>query len=154
MKKSALIITLLVICAFGCDTVGVFEQTKAFANQSWAAKDSLRFNFEINDTTAFYNVYVVLRHTDAYRYSNIYINVTSINPGDTAITKRHNFILAGTTGWLGSAMDDIIEQRKLINSNPIRLKKGTYIVVLKQIMRDDPLLHILNAGVRVEKVIQ
>jgi len=139
----------------GCNTVGVFEKTEAFSNHSWASSDSLKFNFDVDDTASLYNVYVVLRHTDAYRYNNIYINVTSINPGDTAITQQHNFILANNnSGWLGSAMDDIIEQRTAVNNTPVKLKKGTYTVLLKQIMRDDPLPNILNAGIRVEKVAQ
>ncbi|HWB24115.1 MAG TPA: gliding motility lipoprotein GldH [Chitinophagaceae bacterium] len=153
MKKGA-IVFLLAAFYFGCDAVGVFEQTKAFPNHAWASADTLKFNFDITDTSSFYNVFVVLRHTDAYRYNNIYLNVTSINPGDTAITKRHNFVLAGNAGWLGSSMDDIIEQRMAINSTPVKLNKGSYVVILQQIMRDDPLPNILNAGVRIEKVVQ
>ena len=51
-------------------------------------------------------------------------------------------------------MDDIIEQRLLINKQPIRLRAGTYKSSLSQIMREDPLENILNAGIRLEKVVQ
>lgn len=153
MKKGAFIVLAAVLIA-GCNTIGVFEKTEAFTTHAWAAANKPGFSFTITDTAAFYNVYVVLRHTDAYRYNNIYINVSSTIAGDTTVTQQHNFVLANNTGWLGSAIDDVIEQRMAINSVPIRLKKGVYQVSLQQIMRDDPLENILNAGVRVEKVVQ
>lgn len=153
MKKGALIVLVAALIT-GCNTIGVYEKTEAFASHTWAASNKLNFSFNITDTAAFYNVYVVLRHTDAYRYNNIYINVTSTVPGDSTISHQHNFVLANNTGWLGSAIDDVIEQRMTINAVPIRLKKGAYQVGLQQIMRDDPLENILNAGVRVEKVVQ
>ena len=134
--------------------MGIFEKTHPFANHSWAAADTLHFTFDITDTAAFYNVFVVLRHTDAYRYNNMYINVTSTSPGDTAVTVQHNFMLANASGWLGSSMDDVIEQRVAINNAPVKLRKGNYVVILQQIMRDDPLPDMLNAGVRVEKVVE
>ncbi len=51
-------------------------------------------------------------------------------------------------------MDDIIEQRLLMNRQPIHLRAGSYKFSLMQIMREDPLQNILNAGIRIEKVAQ
>lgn len=153
MKKGVLFI-LLASLVTGCTTIGVYEKTQAFADQTWASANRLNFSFDITDTAAGYNVFVVLRHTDAYRYNNIYLNVTSINPGDSAITTRQNLTLANNSGWLGTAMDDIIEHRIAINRSALKLKKGKYQVMLQQIMRDDPLPGMLNAGIRVEKAVQ
>jgi hypothetical protein len=49
-------------------------------------------------------------------------------------------------------MDDIYEHRVLIQPETKFTKPGTYSFTLEQIMRDDPLLHVMNVGVRVEKV--
>jgi len=49
-------------------------------------------------------------------------------------------------------MDDIFEDRIIFNPLPIHLKKGKYVFELEQVMREDPLEHLLNAGIRVEKV--
>jgi len=155
LKKIVLLLTIIsAILLQACSTTGLFEKTEAFADHAWASSNRLNFSFNIEDTDAWYNVYAVLRHTDAYRYNNIYINITSINPGDTAITTQRSFLLANNNGWLGSAMDDIIEHRMVINDRPVKLKKGIYTVMLQQVMREDPLQNILNAGVRVEKVVQ
>ncbi len=50
-------------------------------------------------------------------------------------------------------MDDIFEVRKNITPGPVPFKKaGIYTFTIGQIMRENPLLHILNVGIRVEKV--
>jgi gliding motility-associated lipoprotein GldH len=56
-------------------------------------------------------------------------------------------------GWLGSGMDDIYEHRVLVNTaGPEPLIAGTYHFTLENIMRDDPLDHVMNIGIRLEKV--
>lgn len=56
-------------------------------------------------------------------------------------------------GWLGSGMDDIFEHRILVTQQPVVLKRvGTYVFRLENIMREDPLEHVMNVGIRVEKV--
>lgn len=57
-------------------------------------------------------------------------------------------------GWEGTGMNDIWEVRKLINSQPQRFKKnGKYEFRLYNIMRDDPLQHIMNAGLRIKTAL-
>ena len=60
--------------------------------------------------------------------------------------------LADNNGWKGSGMDDIYEHRVRILDLAGFPKPGTYSFTLEQIMRDDPLPHVLNVGVRLEKV--
>ena len=77
-----------------------------------------------------------------------------IAPNDTSKSVRLNVPLADVNGWVGTAMDDVIEQRSLITRNPVHLQPGTYHLFVQQIMREDPLENILQAGLRVEKVVQ
>jgi gliding motility-associated lipoprotein GldH len=95
----------------------------------------------------------VLRHADAYRYNNLWVNIHTKAPGDsTAQVQALDLQLAtNDRGWLGVGMDDIYEHRVRISQAPVQLKAGTYQFKLEQIMRDDPLEHILNVGIRVEK---
>lgn len=74
-------------------------------------------------------------------------------PGDSASrTQRYDLTLAtNEKGWLGSGMDDIFEHRVLIQPETKFNRPGTYSFTLEQIMRDDPLLHVFNVGVRIEK---
>lgn len=135
--------------------LNVFEKTMPFATHAWSSKEKPQFNFTVTDTAARYNIFVVLRHTDAYHFNNIWLNIYTTAPGDTAKTQQLNLQLGDNSkGWLGAAMDDIIEHRILITKNPVPLRKGAYTFSLEQIMREDPLQNIMNAGIRVEKVVE
>lgn len=136
-----------------CKQIDVYEKTFAFTRHTWPSTEKPDFVFTIIDTVARYNIFVVLRHTDAYHYNNLWVNVTFIPPSDTAQTIRANLKLGDNKQWLGNSIDDIVEHRILINPNPLHLKKGNYQFILGQIMREDPLSNILNAGIRVEKAI-
>lgn len=142
---------LFFLCLTACKHIDVFEKTIPFPLHTWDSKIKPAFTFDIEDTIARYNVFVVLRHTDAYHFNNLWLDVTTIPPGDTAQNIRANFKLGDNNQWLGNSIDDIIEHRILVNTNPLRLKSGTNKFILSQVMREDPLQNVLNAGVRVEK---
>ncbi|MBS1748167.1 MAG: gliding motility lipoprotein GldH [Bacteroidetes bacterium] len=148
------IFLLLPLLFAACNTIDVFEKTTAIPHHEWSSNNKLNFNFTAKDSTAYYNIYFVIRHTESYHFNNIWINITSSAPGKKTETQRLNITLANVNGWLGSAMDDIIEQRILLFSQPIKLQTGDYHFSIQQIMREDPLLNVLNAGIRVEKVVQ
>lgn len=148
----AFIVLSVVFVFSSCDKVDFFEKTVSFKKHEWNASDKATINFSVADTSAYYNLFVVLRHSDAYGYNNIWLNLTVIPPGDTAQSQLKEFQLADNKkGWLGSGMDDIFEHRIQVNNQPIKYKAGNYTFILQQMMREDPLEHVLNAGIRIEK---
>ena len=122
-----------------------------FPSHSWKVSEKPTFQFDISDTTSLYNIFFVIRHQDAYRYNNIWVNVTLKSPVDTSQVRREFILSNNTQGWLGSGMDDIFEHRIAFNNKPAALKKGTYTFTLQQAMREDPLDYVMNVGIRVEK---
>ena len=75
-------------------------------------------------------------------------------PGDSLRKQQLDLRLAtDDKGWLGSGMDDIYEHRILITEKPSALKAGKYRFLLENIMREDPLEHVMNVGIRVEKAL-
>jgi len=155
MSKRFFYISLVsVFLLASCDTIDVYEKNEAIPHQAWSSQFKPEFTFEIRDTSVRYNVYLVIRHTDAYRYKNLYLNMSIQAPG--GIIKNHTVELKLATddhGWLGSGMDDIFEHRVLVNTEgPEPLIAGTYHFTLENIMRDDPLEHVMNIGIRLEKV--
>jgi gliding motility-associated lipoprotein GldH len=155
------ILFLLIACSLhwaGCalPSSDVFEKDVTLPAQQWESRfrPTIDFTIQEQDTAYLYNIYLVLRHTDAYNYNNIWIRGTVREPGDTAArSERYDLLLAtNDKGWLGSGMDDIYEHRIQIQQQTKFKKPGTYSFMLEQIMREDPLKHVLNVGVRVEKV--
>jgi len=141
------------ISLFSCTHTGVFEKNTTIPNYEWKSNFAIAGSFSIEDTTVAYNSYLVLRHTDAYTYNNIWINLGIRVPGDSMRFQKINLLLAtDASGWMGSGMNDIWEVRQLLSKELIPLHKtGTYNYTLSQIMRDDPLTAVMSAGLRLEK---
>jgi gliding motility-associated lipoprotein GldH len=152
---------LIIVCLLGCISctrTNLFEKTAVIPGHSWKSNFKPSFTFSITDTTAPYMIYLIIRHNDRYSFNNIYVNLYAKGPGsDTAQVVPYDMRL-GTdeTGWLGSGMDDIYEHREPITPrSPDKAfyfrKPGEYTFTLEQIMRQDPLENVLNAGIRIEK---
>ncbi len=154
LKKLVFPIVILMLALVGCRPNGVFEKNISIPEHAWNSQFKPSIQFTVEDTTSLYRIYVVFRHTDAYRYKNVWMTITVQPPGDFAYVNRKNLTLAtDERGWLGSGMDDIFEHRILLDASPSRFpKKGVYTFTLAQIMREDPLEHVMNAGIRIEKV--
>lgn len=136
-----------------CTKIDVFEKNVAIKNHSWESTVKPTVSFNIEDTASLYNIYLVIRHADAYNYNNIWLNIIRIGP-DTTYKQQADIQLADNNrGWLGTGMDDIYEHRVRLTGEPVQFKKpGNYSFTLQHIMREDPLQHVLNVGVRVERV--
>jgi len=144
------IFSLLVFIS--CRHIDLYERSVSIRGHAWQNSDQPRFTFQIRDTLSRYQVYLVLRHTEKYNYTNIYVNLYVQAPGKNSFEKIPvpSLALANSDGWLGSGMDDIYEHRIPLGE-PQTLQAGTYIFKVEQIMREDPLQHVLNVGLRLEK---
>lgn len=151
--KPILSVLLSLTMLSSCIRTGVFEKNVTFREHHWAIAEKPVIRFDIQDTSASYRLFFVLRHTDAYRYNNIWIKVNSTTPGDSIPqTQTFDLPLATQNKWNGTAMDDIIEQRILLSRRALKVRKpGTYTFTLEHLMREDPLKEVLNAGIRLEK---
>ncbi len=152
MKLTGLITLAALVFLTACTTNCVYEKMVFFPEHEWKSSEKHSFNFEVTDTVSTYRFYLVLRHTDAYRWNNIWVNIALKAP-DTTYTIKREFILADNQKWHGTTVDDIVDQRIPFNTTnvPVPLKKGMYTFTLQHVMREDPLQHVLNAGIRVEK---
>ncbi len=147
-------ILLLTLLATSCIKIDQFEKTAQIPSRQWFYNNTPAFTFHITDTSSLYNLYIVLRHTDAYNYSNIWLRLGTQFPRDSMHFQNINLTLASDAkGWDGTGIDDIFEVRENISRGPIPFKKpGDYTFSVSQIMRENPLENILNVGVRLEKV--
>ena len=144
----------IVVGLSACTQLDIFEKNKPIPNNQWAYGFKPSFDFDILDTSRGYNVFIVLRHTDAYRYNNLWVNVGTQSPKNTIRYQKFELQLGSDAkGWEGTGMDDIWEVRKMITNGPVHFnKKGTYHFSIGKIMRENPLPNILSVGIRVEKI--
>lgn len=144
---------LVMILLVSCSKLDTFEMNTSIPNYQWKSSFAIKGSFLITDTAAAYNTYIVLRHTDAFKYNNIWLNVGIQPPADTMHYQKVDLSLGtDATGWLGTGMNDIWEVRQPLFGRAFKFRKpGTYNFVLTQIMRDDPLPAVMSAGMRLQK---
>ena len=152
MKKIILFLLAYAFCLASCTTVDLYEKTVRIPGHAWQKTFRPSFDFTIKDSNSLYQPYLVLRHNEKYNYNNIYINLYIQGPGqDTAQRSQLNLSLAtNEKGWKATGMDDIYEHRIELDV-PKTLKAGNYKFTLEQIMRENPLQNVFDAGIRIEK---
>ncbi len=155
-KKLLFVLFATVLVLSGCLPSPYYQKQYNIPKNAWHNDYKPTFKFEVTDTTAPYHLYFIIRHTDAYPYSNIWVWVNTKQPGDTTYERaRIEIPLTDQSGkWFGRGMGELWEQRMPItrNDQPMRFNKmGTYEIQFEQNMRINPLPEVLNIGLRVEK---
>jgi gliding motility-associated lipoprotein GldH len=154
MRFRSFQIILVLFLLAGCNETGLYEKVYFLKGNAWSSQEQPSFEFEVKDTSSKYQLYFLIRHADAYEYNNVWISLKSQLPGDSVIRKeRFDIPLADQTKWLGSGMDDMFDHRVLLYREPVKFSKtGMYKVSIGHEMRVEPLEHVFNVGLRIEKV--
>lgn len=147
---------IVVVTAVTCMETNVFEKNIVLKNHEWEKTYKPEIQFTITDTSSAYNIFFVLRHTDAYHYNNLWVKLESKAPGaEKSDEQQFDLPLAIGSKWNGVGMDDIFEHRILLYNRPVKFSmRGTYTIKMQHIMRENPLQEVMNIGLRLEKVRQ
>lgn len=148
---------LLFILAFNgltsCqDTQTVVDKNFEIAARNWSYTEKVQVPVVITNAKIGYNLFVNLRLTSQYKYSNIFLLIHFTGPDGKKVTERKEFTLARADGeWLGSGSGNLYSYQMLFKENYKFPAEGKYTFELEQNMRDNPLDYVSDAGVRVEK---
>lgn len=155
MKKLKYFLTLSAIAALYSSCANpntVFDENKAIPNRNWAYTDPLRYDVKIDDAAPLYNIYLNLRVTGYYKYSNIFIIFRRAGHGKKAQATRYEFKLAKPDGeWLGAGSGNLYSYRFVLLKGYKFPENGVYHIEIEQNMRDNPLREVSDAGLCVEK---
>jgi gliding motility-associated lipoprotein GldH len=136
-----------------CDNSNAIVDTnQEIKGRNWSYISRVKVPVQIQDIGTDYSIYINLRHTAEYKYSNIFLLIHQTGPDGKRTTERKEFKLAKPDGeWLGSGSGNLYSYQLLYKENYRFPAKGTYVFELEQNMRDNPLKNISDAGLRVEK---
>ena len=157
--RSYFMIGLAAVFATGCADNVVYQGDVQVPNGQWSRSFTPEFVFDIADTVARHDVYIDVRHTGEYPFSDLYLFVDLTGPGGRSMRDTVECLLADPTGqWLGKGTGFIFSDRiqakvlyKLRNRFP---SAGRYTMKLEQAMRAEPLPAIIDVGVSVERSTQ
>lgn len=140
----------------GCGDHVVFQEDARTPQGVWERGWDPQFAFDVQDTVTPHDVYLDVRHTGDYPFSNLYTFVRLTGPDGGQHTDTVECTLADPTGrWYGKGTGFIRSDRfdahvlyKLRNRFP---RKGRYTLTLEQAMRVEKLDGIIDVGVSVER---
>ena len=141
------------MCLSACDDGRtVVDTNTAINNHTWSYVNKIRVPVAIEDEKASYNVYINLRHTGDYRYSNIFLLIGTQGPDGKMVKERKEFKLALPDGqWLGKGSGNMYSYQLPYKENLKFPRKGKYLFEVEQNMRDNPLKEVTDVGIRLEK---
>ncbi len=138
----------------GCsDKNTIIDENIAVADHNWTFDNKVKFSFQIDDEKVPCNVYMNLRVTANYKYSNLFVLIRQTSPDKKSFIKRYELTLANKEGeWLGKGSGNLYSYQLPFLTNYKFPVKGNYTFEIEQNMRDNPLREVSDVGLRVEKV--
>ncbi len=146
-----LLLAVIALMLLSCDPGRIFDDMKKIPGNEWRAAEPVTFSMTIDDTLELTNVFIQVRNTTQYPFSNLFLFITTLGPGGQPGRDTLECTLAAPDGkWTGSGRG-LKENRFLLKQGMRWPRKGVYSFEIQQAMRTDPLPGIADVGLRVEK---
>jgi gliding motility-associated lipoprotein GldH len=134
------------------DPNSVIDKNTEIDNHNWSYDNLVKYDVKIDDEKIPYNLYLNLRVTGDYKYSNIFVLIHQTGPNNKSAATRYEFKLANADGeWLGEGSGNLYSYQVLFRSAYHFPAKGNYRFAIEQNMRDNPLHEVSDVGLRIEK---
>lgn len=151
-KCSRLVYGLLFCLFFATACSTIYDETQVLDQQTWKQGHVVEFEFDIQDTTQLYDVYLEVGHTTAYSYQNIYCWITTTMPDGTERSEQHSLELANAKGyWLGDCSGESCQRRIPFIIQAAFPYTGRYRIQFKQHSRQASLPAIEHLRLWVSK---
>ena len=162
MLKNSLFI-FLSCCAFfcSCDSNRIYDEYKSVPNQ-WHKDSIISFNVIPPDSINNYNLFVNLRNTNEYKYSNLFLIVEMDYPNGKIIKDTLEYKMADPSGkFLGTGFTDVKENKLWYKGHEkpfVFNETGEYKIKIQHAMRQNGQVNgienlegITDIGFRIEK---
>lgn len=148
IKNSWFIIIAISIIA--CSYLDEYSESKVIKGGSWDVNDICRYEYNVTDTISAKDLFINLRHTGLYKYSNIFFFVTTLAPNGKSIKDTVEYTLADIRGkWAGSGIGDLHDVELAYKRNIKFGQQGRYIIYIQHGMRDRQLEAVTDVGISV-----
>lgn len=163
MLKNRIFI-FLSCCAFfcSCDSDRIYDEYKSVPNQ-WHKDSIISFKVTPPDSINNYNLFVNLRNTNDYKYSNLFLIVEMDYPNGKIVKDTLEYKMADPSGkFLGTGFTDVKENKLWYKGHEkpfIFNEMGEYKIQIQHAMRQNGQVNgienlegITDIGFRIEKV--
>ncbi|MGK0324498.1 MAG: gliding motility-associated lipoprotein GldH [Psychroserpens sp.] len=151
---------MLVLSIVSCDSNRVFDEYQSVSG-AWDKDNAVEFKVTPPDSTNAYNLYVNLRNTENYKFSNLFLIVALNYPNGKTLKDTLKYKMANPDGsFLGTGFSDIKENKLWYKGHEtpfIFNELGEYSISIQHAMREngsingvDKLEGITDVGFRIE----
>ena len=158
MRSNIVVLCLVFLSLLSCDSKSVFDEYQTVPDV-WNMNKIISFNVKIPDSTNAYNLFVNLRNTNDYKYSNLFLIIEMNYPhGKTEIDTLEYKMTEPDGKFLGTGFTNIKENKLWYKKAMVFNENGAYTVNIQHAMRIngdvngiENLEGITDIGFRVEK---
>lgn len=159
-KLSGVFIFLL-LGLTSCDSNRVFDEYKSVPNQ-WHKDSIIQFSINPQDSIKPYNLFINIRNTNDYKFSNLFLIVEMNTPHGKGVIDTLEYIMAKPNGeFLGTGFSDVKENKLWYKEGIVFSEAGEYVVKIQHAMRKngnvkgvENLEGITDVGFRIEQAQQ
>lgn len=136
--------------ALACNDNALVDQNEAIRDRIWDYGNRPSIEVNITDANQPYDLFLNLRHSGKYAYSNIFVLLHQHAPNGSRDTTRVEIRLAEPDGrWTGRSSGSLFSHQQLVRSNYVFPDTGRYVFSFEQNMRENPLPEVVGVGLRI-----
>jgi len=153
--RNLTVLGLLCFLFVSCNKNVIYSKYEKLPEEGWSTDHKLNYEIEVTDVNTLNNVFLTVRHADAYPYSNLFVFLTTKYPNGQTTVDTCELILANQKGeWIGDGAGDLWDNKIPLKKNVRFPQPGKYQFTFEQGMRSNPLPLILDFGMVIEKAEQ
>ncbi|MBT8271545.1 MAG: gliding motility lipoprotein GldH [Flavobacteriaceae bacterium] len=158
MQNKILYLTVMSLMLASCDSEQLYDEYRSI-DGGWDKNDVVEFKITPPDTVNPYNLFINLRNTSDYRYSNLFLIVEMNHPNGKVKKDTLEYKMTNPDGsFMGSGFTDIKENKLWYKEAEIFTESGEYIINIGQAMRENGQVNgiqvlegIIDVGLRIER---
>ena len=158
MRNKVLFLVLVFsLVMVSCDSKRIYDDYKSVPDE-WNKDSIITFKINPPDSIKPYNLFVDLRNTNEYKYSNIFLIVEMVFPHGRTIKDTLEYRMTDPSGkFLGTGLMDVKENKLWYKEGVVFKEAGEYTVNIQHAMRENGKIHgvvslegITDVGFRIE----
>ncbi len=150
LKPTQILSVLLLLLLTSCGWNTYYHEQITLEDSRWYKASAARFNVSVQDTINPFDFYINIRNTTTYRYSNLYLFISTRFPNGNVSRDTVEFILADESGkWYGKGWGKLKDNSVRVNESLQFPIKGNYEFLIQQAMREDTLKGISDIGIKI-----
>jgi len=157
-NRFGVVLAILFLGLTSCDSNRVFDAYKSVPDQ-WHKDSVISFKIVPPDSLKPYNLFVNIRNTSAYKFSNLFLIVEMNFPHGKSVKDTLEYMMAKPNGeFLGKGFSDVKENKLWYKEGVVFSENGDYEVKIQHAMRENGKIKgvehldgITDIGFRIEQ---